>query len=314
MKIQNIKKIINDKNKTKLIGLLTILIGLWLILYFLPELFVTLFNTLLGNLILFIIVLLVFLKNKVYGIGIGIILIVLIRFSRLSKESFTSNSELTFLNIQHTINRQNVFDMDIIGKQASQEELDYFNKHGMWPWSNEVINLFNELQNKNPYVRTTPGDATTHARTIYNEAAILQLLSHQTKEGQFLLNGILVKNPQSVEKLPNGYGNFVYDSGLVEDKTNDIIKCNLVANDQNPKLERIIYTGKGGIFGQQMKKIEPVDYNDLENIIPGFKFLSSPCNPCSSLNSIPDYSCKYSLNIKDEKSGPSNLWKYLWKN
>lgn len=306
--------LLNDKNKTKIIGLLTILIGLWLVIYFIPEIFVSLFNTLLGNSILFIIVLLIFLQNKLYGIAIGIIFIVLMRFSRLSKEGFTNQSELTFLNIESTINRQNIFDMGIINQQASQEELDYFNEHGMWPWSDEVIKLFNELQDKNPYVRTIPDDATIHARTIYNQAAILRLLSYQTKEGQFLLNGVLVKNPQSVEELPNGFGDFAYDSGLAEDRTNDIIKCNLVRNGENPSLERITYTGTGGIFGQQTKKIEEVDYNNLENIIPGFKFLGPPCNPCASMGAIPNYSCKYSLDVEGKEAGPSSLWKYFWNN
>jgi len=314
MKIPKMTNLLNDKNKTKIIGLLTILIGLWLVIYFIPEIFVSLFNTLLGNSILFIIVLLIFLQNKLYGIAIGIIFIVLMRFSRLSKEGFTNQSELTFLNIESTINRQNIFDMGIINQQASQEELDYFNEHGMWPWSDEVIKLFNELQDKNPYVRTIPDDATIHARTIYNQAAILRLLSYQTKEGQFLLNGVLVKNPQSVEELPNGFGDFAYDSGLAEDRTNDIIKCNLVRNGENPSLERITYTGTGGIFGQQTKKIEEVDYNNLENIIPGFKFLGPPCNPCASMGAIPNYSCKYSLDVEGKEAGPSSLWKYFWNN
>ena len=46
---KNIKNLINEENKTKVIGLLTILILLWLVLYFIPEVFTTLFNTILGN-------------------------------------------------------------------------------------------------------------------------------------------------------------------------------------------------------------------------------------------------------------------------
>ncbi len=308
------KKLFNDNNKTKIIGLLTILVALWLILYFIPEIFISLFNTLLGNLILFIIVLLLFLKNKLYGILIGIIIVVLLRIFQLSKEGFTPDSEKTFLNIQHTINRHKVFDMDIINQQVSQQELDYFNKNGMWPWSQEVIDLYGKLQESNPFIRSITEDATTYARTVYNQAAILRILSYQTKEGQFLLNGILVKNPHSIEELPNGFGEFGYNSGLIEDKTNDIIKCNLEKNDNDPQLERIVYTGKGGIFGQQTKRIEQVDYNNLENIIPGFKFLGASCNPCKSMAVIPDYSCQYSLNVKDKAQGISDLWKYLWSN
>ena len=153
MNIPKIKNLFNYKNKTKIIGLLTILIGLWLVLYFIPEIFISLFNSFLGNIILFIIILLVFLQNKVYGLVIGIIFFLLFILSSLHKEKFTNHSELTFLNIENTINRQNIFDMDIINQQASQEELDYFNENGIWPWSDKVIKLFNELQDKNPYVR-----------------------------------------------------------------------------------------------------------------------------------------------------------------
>ena len=44
-----IKNLFNDENKTKIIGLLTILIGIWLILYFIPEILVSLFNSILCN-------------------------------------------------------------------------------------------------------------------------------------------------------------------------------------------------------------------------------------------------------------------------
>jgi hypothetical protein len=203
--------------------------------------------------------------------------------------------------------------MNIIENQASQEELDYFNKHGQWPWSYSVIELYKESINKNPYVRTLPDQSVNYARTIYNQAAILRILSYQSKEGQMLLNGILIKNNNSPEELPSGFGDFPYNSGLSEDKTYDVIKCNLYNNDNNePSLERIINTGTGGIFGQQTKKIEPVDYNDLENIIPGFTFLNGPCNPCTSMAANPDYSCAYKLNVKNEPSGISSIWKKLW--
>lgn len=321
MKLSNLKNVFNNENKTKIIGLLTILIGLWLVLYFIPEIFVSLLNTLLGNVILFIIVLLIFLKNKVYGLALGLSIIILLRTTHLSRESFTTDSINKFLNIETTINKQNVFDMNIIKEQATQEELNYFNENGMWPWTQEVIDLYDEMRNKNVYVRSDSGLTLNSARTVYNQAAILRLLSYQTKEGQMLLNGVLVKNNNSPEELPNGYGDFGYDSGIIQDRTNDIIKCNLAKNDENPQLERITYTGKGGIFGQQTKKIENVDYNNLENIIPGFNFINGPCNPCKSVGAIPDYSCPFSLDVKSETykgiendSSLSSVWKYLWNN
>lgn len=313
MKFKNTFIQFSEENKIKLIGILTILLSIWIILYLIPELFVSLFNTILGNLILVVTFLLVLMNNKIYGILIGLIFILLYRFSRLSKEGFTQESIKDFLLIQNTINKQKIFDMNIINKQASQEELNYFNKNGVWPWSQRVIELYEDAVRRNPYIRTVPEEATNYARSIYNEAAILRILSFQTKEGQFLLNGILVKDPSGnkLEELPSGFGNFPYEAGLLGNRVDDVIKCNL-KNENNPTLERITYTGKGGIFNQQTKKVTSVDYNDLEKIIPGFKFLNSPCNPCSALATNPDYSCTYRLKLKDKSPFISNVWQYLW--
>jgi hypothetical protein len=323
-----IKNIFNNENKTKIIGLLTILIAIWLILYFIPELFVSLFNTLLGNLILILTVLLVSANNKIYGLVTGLVVLILYRFSHISREKFTTKSERDFLLEQTTLNKQNVFDMNIINSQASQEELDYFNKNGMWPWSQDVIELYTKAINRNPYIRFTPKEESAegrnivitddtnpidYARKIYNQAAILRILSYQTKEGQFLLNGVLVKDPSGnkMEDLPSGFGNFPYEAGLLENRVDDVIKCSM-KDEQNPSLERVRYTGKGGIFGEQTEKTTPVDYNDLEKIIPGFTFLNKPCNPCGALAAIPDYSCAYRLRVRNKPPFISDVWQYLW--
>lgn len=313
MKLKKLKNLINEENKIKIIGLLAVLITLWIILYLIPELFISLFNTLLGNLILVIVSLLVFMYNRIYGLFTCLIFIILYRFSYLSKDGFTDKSKIDFLNIQNTINKQNIFDLNILESQATQKELDYFNKNGMWPWSEKVIELYKEAVKNNPYIRTLPEDAVNYTRTIYNETAILRVLSYQTKEGQFLLNGILIKDPEGnkIEELPNGFGDFPYESGLLENRTDDIIKCNL-SDDINPTLERIRYTGKGGIFGEQRQNVSQVDYNDLEKIIPGFTFLSSPCNPCKSMSLIPDYSCPFRIKVKRKTPFISNVWQYLW--
>lgn len=329
---------INNENKIKVIGLLTILIAFWLVFYFIPEIFVSLFHTFLGNLILIVSVLLIYMNNRLYGLMIGLVLLVLFRFSQLSNQKqrehfslningtfeiddetlqngagLTADSKLNFLRIQDTINKQKVFDMNVLETQATQEELDYFNKHGKWPWSRRVINLYKESVRNNPFIRTVPEQAANYARTIYNQSAILRLLSYQTKEGDFLLNGVLVKDPSgnSAEDLPSGFGEFGYSSGLLGNRSYDVIKCNL-KDDSNPKLERIRYTGKGGIFGEQTEKVSDVNYNELEKIVPGFKFLSSPCNPCKSMSATPDYSCPFRLKVKNKSPFISSVWQYLW--
>jgi hypothetical protein len=319
MKLSKLSTIfsVNDENKTRLIGLLTILITCWLVLYFIPEVFVSLFNTLLGNLILIITILLVYINNRIYGLVLGFICLLLFRFSQLSKqregskEGFTQDSITDFINVQNTIHRQKVFDMNVIGTQASQEELDYFNETGMWPWSQKVIDLYQAAITRNPYIRTLPEQATNEARTIYNEDAIQRILSYQTKEGQFLLNGVAVTTSDKNNDLPSGFGLFGYSSGLTEDKSKDTIICNL-KDDSNPTIERIQYKRNYGMFGQQSKQTTPVNYTDLEKVIPGFTFLKSPCNPCKAMSSTPDYSCPFSLQLKDDSSVISDIWQKLW--
>jgi hypothetical protein len=316
------KEFASDENKTMLIGLLTILIFLWLVIYLIPSFFVSLFDTFLGRIILVFIVILVGLNNYRYGLMLGLILIIFIRFVDIvritnGKEGFellSKLAELDFLYIQHTINPRIVFDMEIIKKQASQLELDYFLKNGMWPWSQDVIDLYTEAINKNKFIRTYSGDSINYTRKIYNQAAILQLLSMETKEGNFLISGVEINGgpKNDLEDLPSGYGDFGYQSGLKK-HMNPVIKCNMDDNG-NASLEKTEYTGVGGIFGEQTSKKSPVDYNNLESEIPGFKFLNGPCDPCKAMNSTPDYSCPYSLDIKGSSSGVSSVWKYLWGN
>jgi hypothetical protein len=191
MKIPKIlKNLINEENKTKIIGLLTILIILWIILYFIPEILTSLLNTLLGNLILLLIAILVSIYNVKYGIATIIFLVIIYRFSRLlkAKEGFTWTDQSTqdFLQIQKTINRQSVFDVNLIQEnQASQEELNYFLKNGNWPWSQETIDLYTKAIRANPYIRTLPEDAIRYARTVYNQAAILRISLIKQKRVNF---------------------------------------------------------------------------------------------------------------------------------
>ena len=314
---KNIKNIFDDENKIRILGLLTLLIIIWFVLYFIPSVFTSLFNSLLGNIILLLSALLVTTYDVRLGIVTSLVLIVLYRFSRLSaKEGFVWSKDSTndFLLLQNTENRNTIFDVDLIQKsQASQKELDYFMKNGMWPWSERTIQLYKEAVRSNPFIRTYSGSAVKYVRRIYNEAAILRVLSYQTKEGDFLINGVLVADPSGnpQEELPSGFGDFPYTSGLKEDKTLDVIKCNM-SKPNGASLERTKYTGLGGIYGEQTSTVTPVDYNKLETIIPGFSFLSGPCNPCGAINETPDYSCPFKLNLKNKPPFISSVWQYLW--
>jgi hypothetical protein len=296
--LNKIKKWTTDENKTMLIGLLSILVFVWLVIYLIPSVFVSLFDTVLGRIILVLLVIVISLNNYRYGLMLGLLLIIFTRFMDIIrfkvKEGFelSQESQNNFLKIQSTINPKIVFDMEIIKQQASQAELDYFLENDTWPWSQNTIDVYTEAINSNPFIRTYAGDSVNYARTIYNEAAILQVLFLQTSEGKFLISGVQI-NGGHKNALPSGFGNFGYESELIE-HMNPVIKCNIHDNG-NASLEKTEYTGKGGIFGEQTSKKTSVDYNDLESEIPGFKFLNGPCDPCGALNFPPDYTCKYKL-------------------
>lgn len=330
----------ND-NEYLIIGLITILIAIWIILYLIPNIFVDLFNTILGKAILILFIILVSFKNLYYGMVLLFIFIIIYRFLTLSfssysnknktqnqnrnlKEGFTWNQDSTnkFLEIQKSINPEIVFNATEIQKQATQEEVNYFNEHGKWQWSDKVKKLYKESLYNNPYVRTDPDDAINTISTIYNEKAILQMLSWQAKEGQFLLNGVSIntnkKNPY--EDLPNGWGDYAFNSKQIS-KNNNVIKCgynnkNNNTTDKNSNdelsLQEIEYMGNDGIVYNHVKKITPVDYNNLEKLIPGFTFLKGPCNPCEALKNPPNYKCPFELNIRGTKKGVSPIWDYLW--
>ena len=307
-----LKMKMNKNTRTELFELFAILIFLLLLLYFIPEVFVTLLNTFLGNFILIILSILVISYNVKYGILLSILLIVLYRFSLLSreKEGF-SDPKTDFLLIQDTINPNKIYDVNMITKnQTTPEELNYFNQNGIWPWSDKTKELYFQAITANPYIKIAPDAALLETQTIYNEKAILMALSHQTKEGQFLINGIQVSLPEGnpAEDLPSGFGDFVYKSGLKPNRSKDIIRCNI----DNATLERIHYTGREGIYESQTSTTSPVEYGNLENIIPGFKFVNGPCNPCGAIREKPDYSCPFQIKVKENDTGISNIWKSLW--
>jgi hypothetical protein len=303
-------KNINEKSKVFLISFLMIFF-LIIFFYFIPNFL----NTFLGNLI---IILLSFLIDIRLGILTIIFIVIINIFSKLhtNKEGFIWKQGTTnnFLEIQNTINPGIIFDVNLIQKnQASQEEIDYFNKFKKWPWSEKTKELYINAIKRNPFVKNSPESSLNYTRTVYNEAAILMILSYQTKEGQFLINGILVRDPSGnkMESLPSGFGDYPYFSGLINNKMDDVIKCNMT-NPNNAILEKTKYTGKGGIYGQQNSVVTPIDYNKLENLIPGFTFLNGPCNPCGAINVKPDYSCPFKLVVKNKPPFISDVFQYLW--
>ena len=291
----------NNNNTTMLLGLLSLLVGLWLLLYVIPGLLFSLFHTFLGNLILLLVLILFGSQNAPLALLLGVGVIIFYRFSLL-KEGFTEDSTNHFLRLQQTVNPQLVYDMSNLAQQVNQSDLDNYLQDGTWKWSEDVQDLYRESVKKNPYVRSNVelGDIED-ASKIYNEKVMMDILALQNKEGQLLASGITVLDVDKIER--DGLGSYSMSSGLQPFNVGDsVIKC-----DGSRGMEQVKYVGQESTFATPLYEKSILKNDELENVIPGFKFTSGVCNPCSGLDG--DYSCPFTV---DSFGGTSNVWKYLW--
>lgn len=241
-------------NQSEITSLFYIFLLLWLIFNAIPSLFLSLFYTFVGNILLIVGVFLVSLAFSIsIGFVVAIILIILYQISHplpFYKESFwTPESADTFLRIQTTINRNKNFDLSVIQKQASQQEVDYFNKHGKWPWSQATKDLYISATNKNTYIRSYPPDSLIQAQTVYNENAIKQILSSK------IFDRGIIWIPSTPDL--SGFGTFALPSGLKTKITNP----ESIVIRKNPKTggyDKINFLGYGGILGEQVRHITPL--------------------------------------------------------
>jgi len=80
----SIGNIFSRKNLNLVVGLITLLIVLWVVMFAVPGLFVTLFDTFLGNLILVAFIVLALMFDMNLGIGLTIVIIILYRFAHMA--------------------------------------------------------------------------------------------------------------------------------------------------------------------------------------------------------------------------------------
>lgn len=236
---------------------------------------------------------------------LGIILYLLYLLFKTKKEGFTwSEDTITkFKTYQNTSNPKIIYDIKNIQEQASEEEVHELLSTGLWPWDSSTQELFMENIQKNTIIKTLPEEALDDARKIYNQNITKQMLAWKAPEGKFLLTGILLENLEK-DLDENTYG---IKSGLVS-KKNDIIRCGS-NNTGDMVIQRIHNIGNDSITGLKKKNITYMDNQELPNIVPNFKFINSPCNPCKALNMVPDYSCPFTIN---KNNNISKIWKSLW--
>jgi len=196
---------------------------------------------------------------------------------------------------QTTMNKNKTyFDLDILQKQASPDEVEQLLETGFWPWPDSLKNDYIEKVWSSPIIKIDPQYALNYAMRIYNKTAVRELLAWNTKEGQFLLYG----------------GDLGVSDGMPKN-VNNTIKCSTDSND-NSIMEKKVFTGMNLWNGFMNTTTTTVKPEDIPKEMPGFTFVKNPCNPCVALNSPGDFSCPFKLNVKGDDS-ISNPWKSLWQ-
>jgi hypothetical protein len=301
---------------TLYISIISVFIIFSLVIYLKPELFLSIFGTLLGNIVLLGIVLGLSFHHMKSAIAVGLfffMLVLVVRRSNIQKitdldfnlgvkEGFTDSASTTawsstlvdeFVNFQKVLNPDITYDMDIVQKQSTPDEVAYLFKNNKWPWSDKLQSLYKEAIAQNSFLHVDPGISMIDAQQIYNETAMKEMLSYNTKEGTFLLYGATVGHNKN---LPSNI--------------NDTIMCSTNAKGDSI-LEKIVYNGYDSIYGNLNTTVTEIDYKDLPNQVNGFKFLGTPCNPCVALKSSPEYTCPFALNTGNGYE-VSPIWQMLW--
>jgi hypothetical protein len=200
-----------------------------------------------------------------------------------------------FIKFQKIHNPNLRFDLDIIQKQANVGEVQELLKHGKWPWSSAVQEMYKRAIQENNIINTEPGASMNNAQTVYNQTAILELLSWNSKEGSFLINGAVIGHNDDMPE-----------------NINNLVRCGRSSSGSGDiSMYKVEYTGYNGIYGNMNSTVTPVNNADLPSVINGFKFLGNECNPCVALNDPADYSCHFSLNTGNGAE-VSSVWQKLW--
>lgn len=209
-----------------------------------------------------------------------------------------------FLAFQMRQNPDLLFDMDIVQQQTSEEEAKELLKTGKWPWSERTQEIYQDVLARSQYIKRAGLKSMESDRTIYNEQAMLRILGLNEKEGQFLLFGKQIPNPDAA-KENTGQGSYGINSGLVHP---DIYKSNIRCAKGKLELSRFSGYNKG-ITGQAMFDTIPIHPEKLPELYKGFQYISEPCNPCVGAQFPYNNSCPFS--IKADKS-VSPAWEKIW--
>ena len=204
----------------------------------------------------------------------------IVKVKRSFVEGFTwSKPTLTEFTIyQRTANPNTQFDLQMVQEQASESEAQHLFETGYWPWKKDTEYLYMDAVSKNKIVAISPQASLDFVKRVYNENAAKQLLSWNTKEGAFLLNGG-INGPHTKIQCSNG------------------------------KMTKTTLNGYNLWNGYKNIDTSVISDAEIPNEMPGFSFIKEPCNPCIGLEN--DYSCPFQLKMENDKY-VSPIWQKLW--
>lgn len=203
-----------------------------------------------------------------------------------------------FIILQSFNNPNTYFDLQKLSKQATEEDMKYYNTQGHWYWDENTKRAYEEDLQHNQILQEYPeGTYMRTAQNTYNQNIMKRILSWRAPEGEFLMGGAVTGNSDYENNInaSTGRGKFAYTSGLLP-KGDAMVVC----NNNRISLKKLV--------GNTVPIYAPLDYNLLPTLIPGFKFLKGACDPCVALKDKPDYSCPFTIENKE----PSYIWKILW--
>jgi hypothetical protein len=165
----------------------------------------------------------IFLFIKIFLFFIFILILILFPFKKLQTgfQNYSiqwSPDLIKRFNIyQNSVNQNiNQYNLTQLQRQASPEEVEELLKTGVWPWPEDLKQLYIKKVSDNPIIKIDPHYALNYAMKLYNKQAVTELLAWNTKEGHLLLYG----THNNIKCSPDS----VIQKGGTEIKTEDIPK------------------------------------------------------------------------------------------
>ena len=293
-------------NGSVFIGLLFMLLFFAVIILAYPKYFLFLFQSIFGILLLSVFVIGIGYVDVRWAIGMALFFIILyltLHLASSKKEPFEQQGQVwtqqtidKFKSYQQSHNPDFVYDITILQQQVSPADVDYLVENNKWNWSPEIQQMYIDAIQQNNIISYDSASSLSYEQSLYNETAIKQLLSWNTKEGNFLLNGAVIGHSKKMPK-----------------NVNNVVKCfSLDGKGGDSSMHKIVYNGYNAIYSNMNKEITPVSNEELPNLVAGFHFLREPCNPCLALNNPASLSCPFSINTGNGNE-VSDIWQNLWQ-